>query len=219
VSARVVHKTDVGPQPRPTPRPSSVPHRTIKFVTNGDFILGGYPLSGLVRRVRRTADLSQRELAKQAEVAPSAVAAIETGTMTPRIDTLQRILNAAGYRLTVVDSAGRLVIPLVVWDGVCDGAGRRYPAHLDTILDPEYEDWWASIYGLARPPETFRRSRVYRDAQRKRSQWEVRVAKHRFDPPPPWPAQVAGKHAWERAREFDGHPDGSRPDDEGRSVG
>ncbi|GAB3371556.1 hypothetical protein GCM10027452_31140 [Micromonospora halotolerans] len=35
-----------------------------------------------------------------------------------------------------------------------------------------------------RPPETFYRDRAYRDALRRRSQWEVRVAKYRGVPPP-----------------------------------
>ena len=41
------------------------------------------------------------------------------------------------------------------WEDTRDGAERRYPSHLDTILDPEPGEWWADIYGLARPPETF----------------------------------------------------------------
>ena len=60
----------------------------------------------------------------------------------------------------------------------------RFPAHLDTILDPVAGQWWAEQYGLAMPPETFRRNRAIRDYERRRSQWEVRVAKFRHDPPP-----------------------------------
>jgi transcriptional regulator with XRE-family HTH domain len=159
---------------------------TVVGVTSNDggISLGGYPLSSIVRRVRRTADFSQRELAKYAEVSPSAVAAIETGAKTPLLVTLQRILHAANYQLVVVDVAGRLVLPLEVWQDVADGADRRYPAHLDTILDPVLGDWWADCFGLARPPETFRRNRAMRDYQRRRSQWEVRVAQYRTDPPP-----------------------------------
>jgi hypothetical protein len=71
------------------------------------------------------------------------------------------------------------------WDDTRDGAERRYPSHLDTILDPEPGEWWADIYGLARPPETFHRSREMRDAQRRRSVWEVRVGQNRGVPPPP----------------------------------
>lgn len=156
--------------------------------------LGDYPLSGLVRRARRRADLSQRQLARCAGTSPSMIADVETGAKTPRLSTLQRILNAANLRLVVVDVAGRLVTPLEVWDDTADGAGRRYPAHLDTILDPVYGEWWGDVYGLARPPETFRRDRAYRDWQRRRSQWEVRVQQFRNDPPPMPPRSTASPH-------------------------
>jgi transcriptional regulator with XRE-family HTH domain len=137
-------------------------------------MIGGYPLTGIIRRVRRTADFSQRELAKYAKVSPAAIAAYETGARTPSLPTLQRVLNAANYLLIVADVDGRLVVPLEVWQDVADGAGRRYPAHLDTIIDPEFGDWWADGYGLARPPETFRRNRRARDYQRRLSQQDVR---------------------------------------------
>lgn len=149
-----------------------------------EFLLGGYSLRGLVRRVRRAAQLSQRELAKHAGVARSTIAAVESGAKLPGLRTLQRILNTAGYQLAVLDRDDRLVVPLMIWGGVRDGAGRRYPAHLDTIIDPEGGEWWATRYGLAKPPETFRRSRVVRDYERRLSQWQVRVAKYRSDPYP-----------------------------------
>lgn len=161
---------------------------------NAEITLGGYSLSSIVRRVRRTADLSQRELAHHARVGVGTVAGVETGRLNPSIPTLQRILHAASYQLVVVDASGRLVLPLEVWQDVADGAARRFPAHLDTILDPVIGDWWADCFGLTAPPETFRRSRAYRDYLRRLSQWEVRVAKYRYDKRPraprgdPWVA-------------------------------
>jgi transcriptional regulator with XRE-family HTH domain len=149
-----------------------------------EFLLGGYSLRGLVRRVRRSSGLSQRELATHAGVAPSLIAAIENGSKLPGLRTLQRIFNTAGSGLAVLDGDDRLVVPLMIWGGVRDGAGRRYPAHLDTIVDPEGGEWWATRFGLAKPPETFRRARVVRDYERRLSQWQVRVAKHRFAPCP-----------------------------------
>jgi transcriptional regulator with XRE-family HTH domain len=152
--------------------------------------VGGYPLASIVRRVRRTADLSQRELAERAAVSPAMIAGIETSAITPSLVVLKRVLDAANYELVVVDRQGRLVLPLEVWDGVTDGSGRRFPAHLDTILDPDFGEWWADGFGLARPPETFRRDRAVRDHERRLSQWEVRVAKFRNAPrprlPPGW---------------------------------
>lgn len=142
------------------------------------------PVPGLVRRVRRLADLSQRDLARALKVSPSTIARIEDGTRNPSILLLERILDAAGLVLVAADVDGRVVLPMEVFDDRLDGANRRYPAHLDLILDPDTGEWWGDRYGLARPPETFHRDRAERDAQRRRSQWEVRVAKYRYDPPP-----------------------------------
>jgi transcriptional regulator with XRE-family HTH domain len=146
--------------------------------------VGGYPAAGLVRRARRIADLSQREMAKAAGVGRSTIGKVEAGDMMPSVGLLERILGVAGLYLAVVDRDGRVVLPMADFEDVRDGAGRRYPSHLDTILDPELGEWWADTYGLARPPETFRRNRAHRDMQRRRSQWEVRVKQHRGVPPP-----------------------------------
>jgi transcriptional regulator with XRE-family HTH domain len=149
--------------------------------------LGGFPFSGIVRRARRIADLSQRELATAAGISQATVSRIEAETLTPSVALLLRLLGAAELWLVVVDQKGQVVLPMVDMDDALDGAERRYPSHLDTILDPEPGEWWADQYGLMRPPETFYRDRLHRDMQRARSQWEVRVAKHRFAPPPPDP--------------------------------
>lgn len=53
----------------------------------------------LVRRARRAAGLTQRELARRAETAQSVVARIETGLTSPTISTLKRLLAAAGFEL------------------------------------------------------------------------------------------------------------------------
>jgi hypothetical protein len=34
-------------------------------------------------------------------------------------------------------------------------------------------EYWADVFGLARPPETFRRSRALRDYQRDRAQYDL----------------------------------------------
>jgi transcriptional regulator with XRE-family HTH domain len=149
--------------------------------------LGPYPVAGLVRRTRRIADLSQRQLARRVGVAASTVGRIESGTIEPTLGLFQRILATAGLSLVVIDGTGHLVLPMRDVDDVCDGAGRRYPSHLDTILDPRLGEWWADQYGLARPPETFYRDRARRDARRARSRWEVRVQQNRGVSPPPDP--------------------------------
>ncbi|WP_232827222.1 helix-turn-helix domain-containing protein [Jiangella endophytica] len=141
-------------------------------------------LPGIVRRVRRVADLSQRELAARIGVSHSTISRLETGRLVPSVATLLRILGVAELMLVVTDADGHVIEPMRMWDEVRDGGDKTFPAHLDLILDPAAGDWWASRYGLARPPETYHRSRTWRDAKRRRSQWEVRVKQFKNDPPP-----------------------------------
>ncbi|HEU5108527.1 MAG TPA: helix-turn-helix transcriptional regulator [Micromonosporaceae bacterium] len=148
--------------------------------------VGRYPIEGLVRRARRIAGISQRSMARFAKVSPATVGRVESGSLTPSVDLLERLLGAAGLYLAVVDQDGRVILPMETWDDTLDGAERRYPAHLDTILDPKAGEWWGDTYGLLSPPETFHRTRQEREARRRRSQWDVRVARYRTDPPPPW---------------------------------
>jgi transcriptional regulator with XRE-family HTH domain len=162
--------------------------------------VGEYPAAGLVRRARRMMDYSQRQMARIAQVAPSTVGKVESGAITPSLDLIQRLLGTAGLFLVVVDPNGRVITPMYERTDLRDGAGRRYPAHLDTIVDPEPGEWWGDAYGLARPPETFYRNREYRDMERARSQWEVRAKKYRGVPPPPDPNQVLMRRWLERLR-------------------
>jgi transcriptional regulator with XRE-family HTH domain len=156
-----------------------------------EFQLGGRALPGIIRQTRRLADLSQRQLARRVGLAPSTIAAYETGDKRPNLDSLRRILNSAGLTLMIVGPANQLVMPLETWGGIVDLAGRRFPAHLDTIVDPAYGEWWGDVFGLARPPETFRRNRAWRDYERERSRRHVRGPRFRLEPPPvppraPW---------------------------------
>lgn len=144
-------------------------------------------VSGLVRTVRRRADLSQRELAERAGLSRATIGRIESGTLIPALHTLAAVVAVAGIRLVAVDSENRRVPPMEdpPGDELRDGAGRRYPSHLDVILDPAPGEWWADRYGFARPPETFRRDRAMRDVMRRRSVWEVRVKLYQWAAPPP----------------------------------
>ena len=144
-----------------------------------------FPAGGLVRAARRRADLSQRALAERAHLSRSTVGRIESDDLVPSLGTLVRLLRVSGMRLVAIDSERRLVEPMDTFDGALNGAERRYPSHLDTILDPRMGEWWGDRFGLARPPETFHRDRARRDAQRARSRWEVRVAQTRHIIPPP----------------------------------
>lgn len=55
--------------------------------------------SELIRQARRAAGLTQVELARRAATSQSAVAAYESGAKTPTVDTLERLLRAAGQQL------------------------------------------------------------------------------------------------------------------------
>ena len=53
--------------------------------------------AGTLRRARLDANLSLRELAARAGTSHSTLAAYEAGRAVPGVDTLSRILRAAGY--------------------------------------------------------------------------------------------------------------------------
>jgi transcriptional regulator with XRE-family HTH domain len=145
-----------------------------------------FPAVGLVRAVRRHADLSQRELAQRASVCRSTVSKIEAGEREPSLALFERLVRAAGCRLVVVNEHNHVLQPMVEAEDLRDSLGRRFPSHLDLIIAPRRGEWWADQYGLARPPETFHRDRVWRDRQRRRSRWEVRVKQLRNAPAPPF---------------------------------
>ena len=84
---------------------------------------------GVVRRARRIADVSQREMASAAHVSPTTIARAESdGRVT--LDLLERVLTVAGLRLVVIDGSGDAVHGMRP-DAVRDRSGRRLPAHLD----------------------------------------------------------------------------------------
>lgn len=91
---------------------------------------------GLLRRVRRERDLSQRDLAAALGVDQSRVARWETGESVPSLEVLERALGLGGLDLQVRDGAGEVARPLRP-DAVRDRAGRFFPAHLDVREAPE----------------------------------------------------------------------------------
>jgi transcriptional regulator with XRE-family HTH domain len=52
-------------------------------------------------KARKQAGLSQRELAERARLPQSTVARIESGVVSPRIDTFEWLLSLCGYRLAI----------------------------------------------------------------------------------------------------------------------
>ena len=85
---------------------------------------------GLVMRVRRTCDLSQRDLAALLGLDQSRVARLESGPQRVDLSLLAEIFELAGMRIAVLDRNGAEVAP-VPHDVLRDHAGRRMPAHLD----------------------------------------------------------------------------------------
>jgi transcriptional regulator with XRE-family HTH domain len=99
--------------------------------------------SEFLRQLRRRLDLSQRELARRAGVPKSTVGDVEAGRIDPGLGTLERLLEAAGLRLEVVDRTDRPVDFHGDTSQPLDAAGRRLPPHLDARLrhpgsDPQY---------------------------------------------------------------------------------
>lgn len=93
---------------------------------------------GVVRRVRRILNVSQRGLAALLEVSQSVVARWETGRTSPRARVLQQMLRLAGLRVTLHDaSSGEEVLPMRA-DGARQHGGSRYPAHVDLSA----RGWW-----------------------------------------------------------------------------
>ncbi|NPD05345.1 helix-turn-helix transcriptional regulator [Nocardioides sp. zg-1308] len=97
---------------------------------------GGVP--GLVRRVRRILDVSQRGLAAIVGVSQSVVARWETGRTSPRVSALQELLRLARLRVRVEDPATEEEVLPLRGDGARDRGGRRYPAHVDLTV----AGWW-----------------------------------------------------------------------------
>jgi len=57
------------------------------------------PAGALLREAREQAALSQRDLAESAGTSQSVVGRIEAGIASPSVDTLSRLVEAAGFEL------------------------------------------------------------------------------------------------------------------------
>ena len=60
-----------------------------------------------LRDARKKAGLTQRQLAAATGVPQSAIARIEIGAVTPRVDTLEKLLRGCGYTLEIEKLRGR----------------------------------------------------------------------------------------------------------------
>ena len=128
--------------------------------------MSDFDLAGALRRIRRRADLSQRELARACGVATSVVAHAEAARRGLTVALLERAAALAGLRLALLDGEGREITPMA-GAAVRDLSGRRFPAHLDTVHSDER--WWRyeERYDRPRPTYTFDRDRDGRDIIRR----------------------------------------------------
>jgi transcriptional regulator with XRE-family HTH domain len=130
--------------------------------------VGQLDVANALRRIRRIADLSQRQLAEACGISQSLVARVEAGKQDLPVRRLGMLAALAGLRLALLDDAGQEVAGMA--DGaVRDRVGRRFPAHLDTRYGDV--DWWHGDerYSRERPSYTFDRNRYLRDHWRGRS--------------------------------------------------
>ena len=130
--------------------------------------MGAFELAGSLRRIRRIADLSQRQLAVAAEISVSAVAHAEAGTRDLQVTALARAAELAGLRLALLDGEGNEIGPMAP-DTVRDLSGRRFPAHLDTRHSDELPDRWEHRVDRPMPWFTVHRDRAGRDVARRRN--------------------------------------------------
>jgi transcriptional regulator with XRE-family HTH domain len=57
--------------------------------------------TSLLREARERAGLTQQQLAERSGIAQSTISAYESGKREPGVDALERLLDAAGYELTL----------------------------------------------------------------------------------------------------------------------
>lgn len=92
-----------------------------------------FDAAGLLRRVRRRADISQRELAQRAGVGHATVGRVEAASHPVSLSTFDTLVRAAGFRLAVLDTDGHELAPMRD-DAIRNNGNSRYPAHLDPRL-------------------------------------------------------------------------------------
>ncbi|HEU4336220.1 MAG TPA: helix-turn-helix transcriptional regulator [Nocardioides sp.] len=123
-------------------RPADLTEDELQWLHMGPFDGG---VAGLVRRVRRILDVSQRGLAELLEVSQSVVARWETERTSPRASVLQQMLRLAGIAVALHDEESGEDIEPMRADGARQRNGNRFPAHVDLRVT----GWWV--------PRAFRR--------------------------------------------------------------
>src|SRR5262245_26763045 len=104
-------------------------------------------VTSIIAAARRQAGLTQAELAKRVNTSQSAIACIEGGQGNPSIETIVRLVEAAGFRLRI-----ELTSPEIARDAVIDA----YKAHVDRTLIRD--NLRKSVNQRLRDAEAFRKS-------------------------------------------------------------
>ena len=152
-----------------------------------------FDLAGAVRRIRRCADCSQRELAVAIGTSKSTIAGAETGAAGLDARLLAAAAHLAGLRLALLDALRRQEVRGMHPDAVRDRGGRRFPAHLDTVLSEERASRWEHRPRLRQPTYTFDRRDPWADAS-------SRVTEPARRPPPAAAGRLAGGAGRRRGR-------------------
>jgi transcriptional regulator with XRE-family HTH domain len=128
--------------------------------------VSAFDLPGALRRIRRIADVSQRELASACGLSQSAVAQAESGRRDLSVSALVSAANVAGLRLALLSASGAPV-PGMADDAVRDLGGRRFPAHLDTRRSDAGQGLYEPRRDRPETAFTFGRDRAGRDSWRR----------------------------------------------------
>ena len=98
----------------------------------------------LLRGARTRAGLSQRDLARRARTSPAAVCLYETGQRVPRVDTLARLVAAAGSTLELTAHAPVAAIDIGAnaraLEDLLDLADHLPQRHDAALLAPRFRD-------------------------------------------------------------------------------
>jgi transcriptional regulator with XRE-family HTH domain len=124
-----------------------------------------FDLPGTLRRIRRLADMSQRELGQACGVSQAVVAQAESGRRDLKVGTLAAAAALAGLRLTLVNGDDVEVQPMSP-EGVRDRGRRRFLAHLDTRRAGAGHWLYEPRRDRPEPSFTVTRDRTSRDARR-----------------------------------------------------
>jgi DNA-binding XRE family transcriptional regulator len=73
------------------------------FKTNYELIKKEYELIEKIVAIRKNKGMTQSELAKKAHVSQQAISRLEREKHIPKMDTLMKILNGLGLKLTVTN--------------------------------------------------------------------------------------------------------------------